>query len=742
MPEITSIEVKIGGEVVPLSTMLLHEVEIFNRDEVRQASFSIPVVLPIYDEWKNKSLEITINGELAFLGVIGPGDKKFDDARGWIYAYTAQSREWHGDNWPVVSPFDGTGAVTFNQRTTDPGYDPTYDGMSIGEMVRAILEEPTTRDYLKSHNIGRYNDAGEIDSRTVADLAAGHLGEYRPSDPTTFQGDQLFQAIRGVLQSAAPNHRMWFENVSEPPPDDPEGADVQYLLIRFVGIKLSSGVVEIDLSKNPMPQTRRDTSNGASRVIVRGGPDIRPVILDMSDGDLEEFFEMPPWLATNTAAKAAWNLGVWNETDARKQIKGTCLCRRPRTADEANPSHPDYISDPASTLLIDPNWLLVNPDDNDLTWSEDDYNQSSSGLAGFLYINRSPVTDWQDTVNRKVVYNTALTAGGKSYLQLDDELPFTDYSSFTMIPGIWPGSLTWRRYRILKLTAQGESIAKRAQASFPVRIPWDNTDGTPLSFTTAAVATIYCTPEGSTEQRYATCGLAVDRLNEAIILDRPSVTFFGQNDSLNTGGATVDGQPENIRVLIPVSLGPLEVIEPPNDEDGDPVHSNGSFHSVDSVARTLVINQLDWVSESDTGPMRRWAKQILDSIDDTVVEGSTQVYEYLPIRQPGIRVSFRDECVETEMDNENVFVHMNSTVYSCLLRFNHDTSGVNYHTELALSNRRDQYRGHEPATHPALEQPIRPGLNKPILAGSLINHVDSVWQNARSGYSSALDRKS
>ena len=57
------------------------------------------------------------------------------------------------------------------------------------------------------------------------------------------------------------------------------------------------------------------------------------MILDMDDGDLTENFAMPPWLATNDDAKDAWNIGVWYNAD-QKQIKGTCLCRRPRTSGE------------------------------------------------------------------------------------------------------------------------------------------------------------------------------------------------------------------------------------------------------------------------------------------------------------------------------------------------------------------------------------------------------------------------
>ena len=39
-----------------------------------------------------------------------------------------------------------------------------------------------------------------------------------------------------------------------------------------------------------------------------------------------KIFAMPPWLATNTARKEAWNIGVWLDA-TRKQIG--VLCRRP-----------------------------------------------------------------------------------------------------------------------------------------------------------------------------------------------------------------------------------------------------------------------------------------------------------------------------------------------------------------------------------------------------------------------------
>lgn len=713
MPAITSIAITIGGSAVSLGDIVLNEIELFNRDETRRMTFTRDSVLPEDDSWINSDIRITINGDTVFIGKIRSREPVFADDTGWLYAYTAYGQEFLGDDWPIVSPFDGTGSVSFNRATTDAGYDPTYDGMSLGEMILAVLQEPTTRDYLKSNGIGRFNADGEIDPRTVSDLSEGFMDSYRPSDPVTFAGDQLFQAIRGVMQSAAPNYRLWFEPVTEPPPDDPEGPEESYLIIRFADLRETAATKSIDLATAPAPQLRRDYSNSFSRVIVRGGPDIRPVILDMEDGDLSEFFEMPPWIATNTIAKQQWNIDVWYGTE-RKEIKGTCLCRRPRTAEEADPGDPQYIEDPEDELLADPGWLLVDPADNTLTWAENAYNQSSSGLAGFLYIERNEVAEWMEVINRKVVYNTALTAGGKSYLQLDNLLPNIDYAKFTMIPGIQPGTLTWRRYKIERKTADDKSIAKYAQPAFPVPIPWEHTDGTALSFTQAAIATIYCTPTGEAEERKTSCSLSIDRKNEAIILALPSVTFFGQPQSLQTGGVDVDGQPDNIRVFLPVALKPLEIIEPPNDEEGNPVFS-GTCFTIDGIERTHYVNLPDWVSELDTGPIRLWARQILDGIKDTIVDGSAIVYDFDPVYRPGVAIEFVDSCYEV-----SPYASYTSQIYSCLVRFNHG-GAIPYHTEYAVSNRRDQYRGSNPSTHPIVMAPMKANKENHFKAGALIS---------------------
>ena len=77
---------------------------------------------------------------------------------------------------------------------------------------------------------------------------------------------------------------------------------------------------------------------------------------------------------------------------------------------------------------------------------EDDYNQASDGLAGFLGCVLRASGGLAVTWSTVAVYNTALTAGGTSYLQLDDPLPFdNDFTKFDGARDL-ARSLTWRRY--------------------------------------------------------------------------------------------------------------------------------------------------------------------------------------------------------------------------------------------------------------------------------------------------------
>ena len=708
MALITNMELTIGGNLVSLITdgITLSELVTYEKNGPSKLSFVHEAVLPSSVSWSNAEVILKINSQLVFAGRVRDRQPVIDNDRGYIYLYTALGYEYHGNDIPVVSPFDGTGTLTFNLESTSVNYDPTYAGKTIGEMIRIVLEQEDTRASLQANWLGRYTSATangtttwSIDSRTASDLSTdAYLSTYRPTKPVTFEGDSLFDSIRGILGSIAPNHVMYTQYVEESTdPDDALSANRPWGVLRFADARSNTSNITHTIGEHPAPQLRRDYSNSFSRVTIRGGPNIQPVILDKSKGHLTENFEQPPWYANNTAAKTAWNLSVWTET-AGQTVEGVCWARRPRTANETDPADPAYIADPTNATLADPNWLLVDPADNALTWSQDQWDQSSDAYQGFLYITRTSNSTWQQLVNRKVISNTNLTANSRAYLQLDTALPNTDFNSFTMIAKVWPGLQTWRRYSISANTSEGKPIGRYAQPIFPAKIPWLQTDGTTLSFTESGIAQIQYSTTGNQPYAYAMCGFQIDRENEAIIFDRPVVTFFGGQTSLRTGGVNVSGQPSNIRVLLPVSTNALEVNVPSDTVSGNVTTQNyeGTSSTVDGNNRTMYVNYPQWISEDDNGVMTTWGRQILDSVKDTVIEGSAFRYSYEPVFGPGTGIQFVDPC-----HANNPLADYGTDISGCMVRFNHGQPGsVLYHTEFALSNKRAQYRGFDGYVHP------------------------------------------
>ena len=709
MALITNLQLSINGTEISLVTdgVTISEIVTYEKNGPSRLSFTHEAVLPTNITWSNAEVVLKINNALVFGGRIRDRQPVIDNSRGYIYLYTAIGYEYHGTDIPVVSPFDGTGTLTFNLESTAVNYDPTYAGKTIGEMIRIVLEQENTRASLQANWLGRYTSATangtttwSIDSRTAADLSSdSYLSAYRPTKPVTFEGDSLFDSIRSVLGSIAPNHEMWIQYVEESTdPDDNQTTLRPWGIIRFSDLRTRTTTLTHTIGEHPAPQLRRDYSNSFSRVTIRGGPNIQPYVLDLSNGDLTEHFDSA-WYLTNSDAKDDWTLATW--TEARGQtVEGECWCRRPRTANEADPQDPAYIADPKDPQLASDSWILIDPSDNALTWAEDQWSQGSGSYAGYLYLYRDFNGGWRQTVNRLVVYNTELAANGTSHLQIDSPLPNTDFGNVVMTAKLWPGIQTWRRYKIETKTEDGKPIGRYAQAAFATPVPWTQTDGTALSFTQSAVGQVLWSSDGNLPLQYAMCGVKIDRESESVIFDRPVVTFFGDQVSLQTGGANVTGQPVNLRVLLPVSLAALETTVPADTVSGNVTVSNyeGTSSTVDGSNRTMVVNLPEWVSDSDSGVMSNFARQILDSVKDTVIEGSVFRYTYQPVFGPTTGIEFVDPCHAI-----NPLSDYTTDISGCLVKFNHGQSGtVLYHTEYAMSNKRAQNRGFEGFLHPVM----------------------------------------
>lgn len=717
---ITAVQIKIDGATIDpdAARIRLETITTWAKDEPTRALFTVESVNPqSADAWANKPVEIWIDSgaglALAFAGFIERRVETNDDQRGWIYGYEAAGLEIQGDRWPVRSPFDDTGSATFNESPESLGYDPTYAGLSIGEMILLLLEVPATAAFLNGFKLGKYAPDGggilRIDARTVADLTgvSSLLSILKPSRPTTFEGNNLFQAIRAVLQAVAPNHALWIEYVRETPPGG--GATTTFGILRFTDCGTRATEIPLTIGIDPNPRIQRNYSPCFSRVVVRGGQNVQPMILTLSGGDLVENFAHPPVYMTNTAAKTAWNLAVWLDQDERK-VTGTCLCRRPN-------DQPGDPPDPTDPLLADPGWLYIDPDPaeaaGELSWGVDAWDQDSGSYGGHLYIHRENVSGGSEWITRDVVGNTVQAAAGKSYLQLSADLPGTDYAKFVMTARRWPGLNTYRRYRITATTLDGANVAKRAMTSFPALLPWTNSDGSPGTLTRTGIAEVTVTIGGVANSAFV--GFEIDKENESIVFDRPLVTFFGSSDLLIAGGLGVDGVPDEIRVLLPVAQGVLEV-KAPADSGGLPVYGGTSF-TQDGIQRTRYVNNREWISEADTGQMTAWANRLHEATRDTIVEGSATRYGFYPVRGPGSWLSWADPCWPA-----GTFDRMASDVRACTITWNHAGNPSPIITTYSLSNRRQPYAAQQPRVyHPCLYPLPKPPEPAEFVAGSLIS---------------------
>lgn len=674
---------------------------------------------------------------------------------GWSYGYEALGVDYLATQWPVVSPFDGTGQAQFNLATTDTMYDPTYADLNLAEMILLVLEEYTTAKHFDElanlvteeadpdpRNIaigfGKYyldttqtTPIYKIDERTRNDLIGDpYLSAMIAPKPVLFAGDDLLQGIRNILQAAAPNHTMWVEPVLEQPHDAGtyDGKKL-YGILRFRNAATRINPIQLGMHTDPAPQVQRNYSNSFPRVVVRGGPNVKPMELSLNKGEISEDFAIKPWFSSNQDAKSQWKLSV-TYAGVPRSVEGTCLCRRPRSTSSPNevsptlpdpefpddPSktipNPDYIADITDARLTSPAFLLFTPTkaltpaadsvvpgaaaERLLTWEAGVWGQNSNEYGGKVSATRLTLPDnqWVGTAAITIVDNTKIE-NGRCYLVLASPLTNVDFTKATLTATRWPGMLTWRRYKINAKMPDGTGVAKRVQPAFPAKLTWTTkVDGVDVqvAVTQQALARVTVGSQSST------IGFQVDRKTEDIIFDRAVVTIFGDPMGLTNGGPDVPGQPTEIRVLLPVSGNALEAaapadLEAPNPADPlNPILTpqyRGTSHTVDGLKRTRYINNRDWVDIIDKPAMYQWATQQLENNMDTVIEGSATRLDVSVIIGSGYYLQWSDPAWDTPSAQK--FDFLTTDIRGCTIRWSHGNGDVPVMTEYQLSNRRNPY---------------------------------------------------
>jgi hypothetical protein len=436
-------------------------------------------------------------------------------------------------------------------------------------------------------------------------------------------------------------------------------------------------------------QLQRDARGCYTRVVVRGQPEAEMVELRLSKGDLEEDFDHDG--LDNDDAKTAWSLLDF-EGGGRDEGTVTACTSTTVTIDS---------SDAARTYAV----------------NECDQTQRK----GNVFLRKTVIANVESLVTRRVVSNTAMSAGGTCVLTLDRALPATDYTSYTLTFLAGGASKVWRQYRVTNATIAARMLQ---YASYPM--PIRNADGSSVRMTSTPVMMIQYSDSGDPPYFESPMAVTVDPDTGTILADRPVVTVFGNRSHLITGGATTDGIPADVILYVPVNKGDLTAIVPPTGTGDTPLFAGSAFTDY-GVERSLITSVSTWRDPGQRDAMMDYAESIWGSVSDVPIEGSI-LYRGLYSAALGFTfaVNLAGESYTTGWETAALPVTDFEVIW--------EESGVDLYTSrMSVSNRRVPYSAMNFMQPEPIGDPIGTdlaGLN----SGGISTTVNFVGQAPGSGF--------
>jgi hypothetical protein len=569
---------------------------------------------------------------------------------GWIHGYTCAGLKFLADRAPVTA-VDGTGTQVYNRRPEDPYYLASDAGLATGTIISRILTLPAVAQALNAVGVGNYTglpSAPVLDAATVADLA---LLTVVPPEPVILQGEALFNTLEQMLARWMPTWTLEIQ------PDGVIRAKDTTDTTTFV-----PRTVTVGSDPATWPTVRRSTHNCATRLVLRGGPEVEAAMLSQVDGTLAEVF-------TGTD-KTSWNLTYFTSP------KGAT----------------DYGTVTATTSTS----ATLRSHDATLTWATNFWANNN----GHLTLINPVASGISESEARLVTANVALTAGSTASASWDPSWPISA-SGYTLyrLAGSAGGLVdTWRTYqpREPNTGAVGLStyIGAHLVSYSPKEVRWGNntrTLGTHVPVMTVVSGTGLALPIGVEPVPSAGMFRAT----------QPTVTVYGKASFLNTGSptTTADGKPADVQVLALYSRGALSVTVPP-DVSGVPQYE-GTAYTEDGLEVTKYLDYPDWMWAADTGSMTTLAQQHLDAMKDAEVDIALDWYMGANLTMPAWDFLAFGYSLNVDIDGAtSPWSALNAPVRSIRLRWASGAEGKTHALTIAGSTRRKPFSGDSLYLHP------------------------------------------
>ena len=538
-------------------------------------------------------------------------------------------------NQIITTGPDGTGRIAYNLPRTDPNWSLNLSGLSVGTMLA---------DYFSQHS-------AQLGALGIGQPPASDLAPLTivPTDPVILTGRIFDMADALMAQWGCNKYQLYI--------------DPNSLQIRIVDTTaLPSSTLTLGVDPIQVPSISVDTSNCYTRVVLRGGGDIRAMVVSLGSNTLQQ-----GWTA---GQQSTWNWYAF-----------------------AYPSNSVIGTITSMTAGSSPSTVTANAFTGPVTtWSANYWNQAQI----WVEYGWTGSTGYQTSETGEVLSCTA-TAGGSASFTVDTAFGSTIYTRCEIRGQPTGEALVWRKYTIpntVQRPSDGKPINLCLSQTLNGSWPWSPTDGVVTQATGPTAEVYYAKPCGSTQQSwFATFQIypSPDGVTPGyIVFDKPTVSIFSSQSSMESGSP--DGVPCDIKVLLPYSNGAITAQAPSSGYQGTAYTRYG-------IQRTLYRDYPNWVARAQAANMGTLAQNILDTVKNAVIDASV-VYHGVPMGLMGLGQGLN---ISGGLATGSQFSSMNCPIRNITVEWP-DYGGSSQVTQFHINNLRKPFVGDSLFLHPIAQR--------------------------------------
>jgi hypothetical protein len=568
-----------------------------------------------------QAVTLTIDGTLRFTGEIVTREPIRSDAAGWTVGYRALGLAWLANRIPITNAQDGTGVIRYNLPVTDDDYIAANAGLDVGTILHNVFTDHSTA--LTAVGITGFT-SGDLTGLTIV-----------PNEPVTFSGQRFWNSVVDFAT-------QWYPQLA--PYIEPGGT----IRVRDT-TAFSATTVTLDDDTNPwsLDSISEDTSECATRVVLRGGDEVEGAQVSLAEATLSEAF--------SSGDKSSWN---WYQF-----------------------TQPLNSVDDGSINSLTSTTVTLHSSDTSRTWATNYWN----GIDAWIQLVDPTSSTISFSETRKITACGSLSAGGTCTITLDRAISGSSYTKYHIVGDPQGINDTWRLYDIVP-TYVADHLVKK----FNSPQPWRSYSS--VVQTSYPAATVCWSATGSKPYLEFPATFEILPASGQIRFTVPVVRIFGTLANLEAGGASTDGIPTDIKVFLAYSRGTLTATYPP--DSGGPVY-DGLAHDLYTLERTVYRDYPQWLNAGDQSSYDALAEQVWRTTSAPVIEGTLN-YEgkYSAALAIGMSVNIAGNGYTTGYES------IAAAVRTVRLTWPQGSAAAPWKTELQFSTRRQPYSGDKLYEHP------------------------------------------